>query len=270
MWTCTLDVPAAAADRAEALVVGLGVNGFQRFDPDTGHPIGRVALRFWWDRPALPARVRRFGARPGHALAVEPAAPVGEWAGGPVGRGFFVVGPGAAAPVPDGRRALVLDPSRGFGDGSHPTTALCVARLEDAAARRRGLGRVLDVGTGSGVLAVVAGLLGAPRVVATDLDPLARAAARAAAATHGLRIGVRRALPHAVFDLVVANLTIAPVLSLAPALAARVAPGGTLWVSGFPVSAEGEVQRALSAAGLRPGRPRHRAGWSVVPGRSPG
>lgn len=268
MWTCTLDVPAAAGPRAEALVSALGVNGFQRFDADTGHTEGRVALRFWWDRPDLPAAVRRFAARPGRSLAVAPADPVADWTGGPIGRRFFVVGPADDAPVPAGRVPLRLDPSRGFGDGSHPTTALCVSRLEAAAARRRGLGRVLDVGTGSGVLAVVAALLGARQVVATDLDPLARAAARDAAAAHGLRFPVRRALPPGPFDLVVANLTLQPVLSLASALAGRLAPGGTLWVSGFPRAAENDVAAALSAAGLRVGRPHHRAGWSAVPARA--
>jgi ribosomal protein L11 methyltransferase len=124
-----------------------------------------------------------------------------------------------------------------FGDGSHPTTCLCAAVL-DSLCRRRKPDAVLDVGTGTGVLARIARARGARFVVGTDIDPLALASANAHSRLdgHALEIHVSPEAPDywgARFDLAVANILEAPLRELAPALHRALVPGGALLLSGF-------------------------------------
>src|SRR6185369_4716521 len=88
------------------------------------------------------------------------------------------------APPPPGAVEVVLDPGMAFGTGSHPTTALCLAGLSDLLAGRAGAS-VLDVGTGSGLLAIAARKLGAGRVAGNDEDPIAVEVARENAERNG-------------------------------------------------------------------------------------
>ncbi len=163
----------------------------------------------------------------------------------------------------EGDVVIALDPGMAFGTGLHPTTRLCLAALERVADDRgRGsggakapLGRVLDVGTGSGILAIAAGLLGADGVVGLDPDPIAVTAARSNAARNRLagRIDVRGgSVPSGdpPFDVVLANLIASLLIGLAEALAAEVRPGGTLIASGIFVDREADVVTAFDAVGL--------------------
>lgn len=137
---------------------------------------------------------------------------------------------------------VVLDPGRAFGSGSHPATRLAVAALE-----AHGPGeRVLDVGCGSGVLAVVAARLGAPEVTAIDVEPEAVRATAANAAANGVadRIDVGLGPLGEVtgsFDLVLANIGQRVLVELAPELLALTAPGGTLVLSGLLAGQVAEV-----------------------------
>jgi len=157
----------------------------------------------------------------------------------------LVIRPAWLAPVPrdPGDIEIVIDPGRAFGSGAHVTTRLALAELD---ARIRGGERLLDVGCGSGVLAVAARRLGAKEVVAVDIDPEGERATRANAAanrvTDGLEVSTTPVAAIGVsFDLVVANL-LAPVLvELAPAIAARVAPGGRAVLSGLLAEQAGAV-----------------------------
>jgi ribosomal protein L11 methyltransferase len=124
-----------------------------------------------------------------------------------------------------------------FGDGSHPTTRLCAAAL-DLLCRQRRPEAVLDVGTGTGILARIARSRGAGFVVATDIDPLALASARAHSDldAHPVEIHFSPAAPDhwgARFDLAVANILEEPLRFLAPALSRALLPGGVLLLSGF-------------------------------------
>jgi ribosomal protein L11 methyltransferase len=143
-----------------------------------------------------------------------------------------------------------------FGTGLHPTTRLCLAELERVADDGRvGEARVLDVGCGSGILAIAAARLGATSVLGVDTDPIAVEATAANAATNGLgdRIAARDgSLPTdgGPFDLVLANLIASVLVALAPLLAAELRAGGTLIASGIYVDREAEVRAAFEAAGL--------------------
>jgi ribosomal protein L11 methyltransferase len=161
--------------------------------------------------------------------------------------GRFTIAPPWDRP-PEPRDLILVDPGRAFGTGTHETTRLCLEALEDAA-RERALGRVVDVGTGTGILAVAAFRLGADLVVASDNDPEATASARHHADLNRARLqvvrgdGARPFRPGS-FDLVVANLT-APLLAThAEALAGLRGPGGRLVLSGL---LEGDIQATLTA-----------------------
>lgn len=135
---------------------------------------------------------------------------------------------------------LRLDPGVAFGTGTHPTTRLCLAWLDAHPPLNR---RVLDYGCGSGILAVAAALLGAREVVGTDIDPQAIEAARANSLANGVPADASqytlpdRLLPtgtaDGTFDVVLANILANPLKLLAPALIARVAPGGSLVLAGI-------------------------------------
>lgn len=148
---------------------------------------------------------------------------------------------------------LVIDlvPGLAFGTGQHQSTRLCLRLLADVIT---GQERVLDVGTGSGILAVAAAKLGAASVTATDIDPLAVDAARQTARRNGLadRIDVHEAsIPAGEhFDLVIANLTADLLQYLAADLGAALAADGRLIVSGLIETRLGDVRESLEAVGL--------------------
>lgn len=151
---------------------------------------------------------------------------------------------------------LALDPGMAFGTGLHPTTRLCLASLESIADRGELVGaRVIDVGSGSGILAIAAAMLGAASVLAVDVDPIAVQASAANARRNKLvrRIRVREGSSpsgEGPFDVVLANLIAALLVKLADGLVADLRPGGTLLASGIFVNREAEVVAAFEARGL--------------------
>lgn len=151
---------------------------------------------------------------------------------------------------------IAMDPGMAFGTGLHPTTRLCLAALEPLADDGRLTGaRVLDVGCGSGILAIAAVRLGAATALGVDTDPIAIEATTANARRNGLvrrvraRVGSLRS-GEPPFDVVLANLIAGVLVPLAPALRAELAPGGTLVASGIFIDRESEVRAAFEAAGL--------------------
>jgi ribosomal protein L11 methyltransferase len=151
---------------------------------------------------------------------------------------------------------IALDPGMAFGTGLHPTTQLCLAAIESLADRGQVDGaRVLDVGCGSGILALAAARFGAAGVVGVDTDPIAVEATEANAARNRLagRIVARvGSLPtgEGPFDLVLANLIANVLIDLAARLRDEIRPGGALLASGIFVDREGDVRSALEVAGL--------------------
>jgi ribosomal protein L11 methyltransferase len=153
-----------------------------------------------------------------------------------------------------------IDPGRAFGSGAHTTTRLVLERLVE-----RSPVTVLDVGCGSGVLAVVAARLGAARVDAIDIDPAAKEATASNAARNAVHVNVRDESLDALdgpYDLVLANL-LAPVLvAHAPDLVRLVAPGGRLVVSGVLVDRWAHVAAATKP--LRVERVDELEGWAAL------
>jgi ribosomal protein L11 methyltransferase len=150
---------------------------------------------------------------------------------------------------------LALDPGMAFGTGLHPSTRLCLVGLErwDDAGLVRGAS-VLDVGSGSGILVVTAGLLGASTLRAVDSDPIATEATLGNARRNGVSvIATTGTLPvdGGPFDLVLANLVAGVLIDLAAALAGSVQSGGRLLASGIFIGREPEVLQAMEEVGLQ-------------------
>ncbi len=176
-----------------------------------------------------------------------------------------------------GDTVLAMDPGMAFGTGLHPTTRLCLAGIERWAdegllargGARDGTARLLDVGCGSGILAIAAGLLGAGELLGVDPDPIAVEATLANARRNRVarRLRARRgSLPSGAgpFDLVAANLIASLLATLAADLAAELRPGGRLLASGIFVDREAAVREALEGAGLRVLRREAEGDWVAL------
>jgi ribosomal protein L11 methyltransferase len=170
--------------------------------------------------------------------------------------------------------AITLDPGMAFGTGLHPTTRGCLRLMQEIEPMPP---RILDVGCGSGILALAALRLGAASAVGVDTDPDAVAATRANAERNGLgdrvevRAGTLAAVADERFPLVLANLVAAVLADLASPLAAHLATGGTLLASGIIAPRADEVIEAMAVAGLEPVRRHDDDDWvSLALVASPG
>ncbi|MXY54304.1 MAG: 50S ribosomal protein L11 methyltransferase [Gammaproteobacteria bacterium] len=168
--------------------------------------------------------------------------------------------------VPDA--VVRLDPGLAFGSGTHPTTALCLEWLAgaDLAAKR-----VLDVGSGSGILGIAALVLGAQSVVAVDHDPQALLSTRENAAANGVedRVALLADLAEVEgrFELIVANIVSGVLIDMAPALAARLAGDGRLLLSGILAGQVGDVVDAYRGT-VEFATPMQQGEWAALVGHS--
>jgi len=174
-----------------------------------------------------------------------------------VGARFFLAPEWRDDPTPFGRFRIEVNPGMAFGTGAHETTQLCLEALEREL--QPGM-TVLDVGTGSGILARAAVLLGARRAIACDIDPVAVELARQPLSFVGTADAVRTAS----VDLVVANISPEAIIALAPELMRVVRAGGVAIVSGFELPEVGRVESALTANGARVRESHARNSWSAV------
>jgi len=167
--------------------------------------------------------------------------------------------------------ALRLIDAAAFGTGLHPTTALCLEALENAVRLDADVaaGAVLDVGTGSGILALAALLLGVPRATGIDIDDEALRTAAENARLNGLdgRLELAHATPETTegrWPLVLANVLTAPLVDMAPALARLVGHHGRLILSGIGVTLDAGVERAYRRVGMQQVDVRARDGWVAL------
>ena len=219
--------------------------------------------------------VREAGGGPGR-VRVEPVPDIDwlaenrkQFAPVAVGR-YFIHGTLAPVRVPVGARSIVLDAGLAFGTGRHATTVLCLTAMDGLGRRRRPVRRVLDLGTGAGILAIAAAKTWPARVVASDIDPVAVRVARGNVRRNGVaaRVTVVRGDgPRTLgggFDLVLANILFAPLLAMAGDLAGALAPGGLAVLSGL---LEGQVPAVLARYrhhGLYLDRRLQRDGWAAL------
>jgi ribosomal protein L11 methyltransferase len=164
--------------------------------------------------------------------------------------------------------ALQLADAAAFGTGLHPTTALCLEAIDDSV-RLTLPAAMLDVGTGSGVLALGALKMGVPRALGVDLDQEALGVAAENARINGLseRLELIHGGPDAApgaWPLVVANIQAGPLIEMAPILVRRAGHQGHLVLCGIPESAWGEVDRAYRHLGMRRVGVNSRTGWVAL------
>lgn len=161
------------------------------------------------------------------------------------GSRFFLVPEWRDDPAPEGRFRIAVNPGMAFGTGAHETTRLAIEALERYV---RPGSVVLDVGTGSGILAQVAELLGADRMYACDTDPIAVDVARGNVRGARLFVGSVEAVRRRLADVVVANISPGAISALAPDLLAALRPGGAALLTGFETHEVDAVRAALGAA----------------------
>jgi len=155
-----------------------------------------------------------------------------------VGRSLWITPPWVDPPRTERRHVITIEPGMAFGTGTHATTRCCLEFLEHLAARFNGELNALDVGTGSGILAIALAKMGAASVMALDNDPTALKVARANVRDNGVERRIRLAnwkldKVYGSFAIVVANLTAEIIVDLAAALEERVAADGYLVLSGI-------------------------------------
>lgn len=292
----TVRVPQGRREAVSAALLAMGSTGLQEdhpglhFEDDSGpivaegwnlaeaeNPSEHVDLTGWFPGTEDPDELSRWLAKETGLAATIAAIPDEDWNStwkrswkpGPLCARILVVpsweGEVELAP---GQVALRMDPGVAFGTGTHPTTRRC-AQFVDELTAAGAVTTLLDVGTGTGVLATAALLLGVPRAVGVDTDAQAIEAAVQNAALNGvadrldLRVGGIDAAP-GTYDLVLANLLAPLLVELADALTAAVAPGGSLVASGLLVEQADEVTAALEAAGLRLVDRRDGPAWSAL------
>jgi len=218
----------------------------EHFEPHADITVDRLPDRDWnaeWARQVKPLRI-------GRRVVIRPS-----WE--PVSLG-------------NGDLEVIIDPKQAFGTGHHATTRLMIELLEDLV---HGGERVLDVGTGSGILAMVALRLGASAALGIDNDPVAIDCAREYAALNrfGRELHLMAMPLHGMasrsgesFDLILANLDRATLCESSPALVRYLDAGARLLLSGLLTEQQDEVTAVFAASGAYVSRQRERDGWAAI------
>jgi len=292
------ELPAAAADAMEGLLVMEGVGGVQRIDAEALPPGETNPPPSGWARLVFYLPLRRDGGADDAArlsalwreavvsqglnpqrcrLDIQPLA--GEdWATAwrkyfhpfKIGRRLWIGPSWEPAPAAVGDVVVTIDPGMAFGTGGHETTAMVLAALSSLADEGRLPSRLLDVGAGSGILAIAACKLGASDVDAIDNDPEAVAVALRNVELNGLSKAVCRvaAAPLAAFEspypLVLANIISSTLNALKADLVRLVAPGGRLFLSGLLAAERDEFVAAWAESGLMLAGEETRGEWLLL------
>ena len=171
------------------------------------------------------------------------------------------------------RTVITMDPGMAFGTGTHETTSLCLEVLDE---RVKGGERMLDIGTGSGILAIAALKLGAAEAEGVDIDPMCVRTAGENAERNGVQdrlkvlVGDLSDKATGVYSIITANIVAAAILSLAPHVPALMAPDAVFIASGIIDTRKDEVMEGLRAAGLDPIEVHEKRGWVCIVCRKEG
>lgn len=187
-----------------------------------------------------------------------------------VGKTFWVTPPWAASSAPADRQVITIEPGMAFGTGTHATTRGCLEFIEKAVKSLRGADfTALDVGTGSGILAIALAKLGAREVCAVDNDRVALKVARKNVRVNGVQLKIRlqatalSSIAHR-FSIVVANLTAETIVDLAELLGAKVAPHGLLILSGILTPKADMISRRFKPSGFKVAARKHEKEWATL------
>ena len=192
-----------------------------------------------------------------------------------VGRSFFIRPLWEDCPIPAGRTPIVVNPGLAFGTGGHETTRLCMGLLEDLAEQGRLQDPVLDIGAGTGILALAAWLVGARQITAFDNDPDCGPAMADFLELNAALVGAARPFGHFVGTLddprvdgpyrtLLANILLETIQDLLPRMAAIAAPGGILVASGILAERQDEALVSLVAYGFKPLRIVQEGAWIAI------
>jgi ribosomal protein L11 methyltransferase len=254
--------PVSAVSVEEVSRVSWSLDAFCLDEPAAHETAALIAV----ESPGVSASVQKLDDRDwvAESLSGLPAVHAGP---------FVVAGAHELAKVRGGKIPVWIEAGPAFGTGHHGTTRGCLLAL-DAALKRNLPARVLDIGTGSGVLAIAAVKAGVPFALGTDLDLESIRIARENAANN--RIGRRLKLLHAAganhclirsggpYDLVLANILARPLVHLAPEISKLMSAGGAVIVSGLLARQEPQVKAAYSGQGLNLVRRSRLNGWSTL------
>jgi ribosomal protein L11 methyltransferase len=228
---------------------------------------GRCLLRaFFEDEAGADSLLRRFPGRlerhgPRDWVAFSRAG----WEPLCVGARFYLVPEWLDDPAPAGRMRIAINPGLACGTGFHEATQLCLEALEQYQLPHM---TVLDAGAGSGILSIASALLGVRRVVACDIDPVAVDIARASFQRAGVRAWLFTGSVDAIransVDLIVANISAAASIELAPQFLRCLAPGGRCIASGFENSESASVEAAMEQAGGSIERKQVKGQWCAL------
>ncbi len=192
-----------------------------------------------------------------------------------VGRGFHIQPLWEAGAAPGGRTPIIVNPGLAFGTGGHETTRLCMALLEDLAAEGRLTDPVLDIGAGTGILALTAWLCGARRIAALDNDPDCGPAMDEFIELNAGVLDGSRPFTHYVgllddpradgpWQTILANILLETIQDLLPRMAAIAAPGARLVASGILAERQDEALISLTAYGFRPLKVVQEGAWIAI------
>ncbi|MDA1001145.1 MAG: 50S ribosomal protein L11 methyltransferase [bacterium] len=276
-------VPSDAAEAAASLLIDSGASAVERREGTSGTQVLVTHFPFGQGAAEGVRKAEQILSRigvPSSAVTVRLIENQdwvnisrGQFKGEAYGERLWIRPPWEEASPPEGRVEIVLEPGQAFGTGRHSTTRLCLESLErmcaDAAPRR-----VLDVGCGSGILAVAALRLGAEAALGLDLDPDAVEAARALAEGNGLQERMRfeiGTLDHDTLgewwgrvDLLLANIFLGPLRELAPRMHAALCAGGRGVLSGIGYEQREALERAVSQAGFQVTRACALDEWTAI------
>ena len=281
----TIDVPEELKDAIVGELSELGADGIW----ESGEPLpATTRLEIYFNTPVplgdVESRIGPVFLRAGLAVprivdgTVADRDWLGEWKKSyvsfPIARGFYIIPSWSESSCPEDRQPIRIDPGQAFGTGTHETTQLTLECLEDRAGELNPSGLVLDLGTGSGILAIAARLLGCGRIIGCDNDP---------DSMHVAAENIERNTDHRIpiycgsidaavtdsVDLLLCNLTADVIARVFPEIRRALRPSGIVIFSGILVEQRGQIRDLVSACGWVIEDDRTRGEWIAMVVRKP-